>query len=166
MAWVTGKKRPTPCEILSEKSAEAYTAYQTLLDLDLNSKNWARLLENADRAMAINPFLKNIHYCRGCACEEMNQPEAAITSFEKLLNLKPVNPSGIRFRLARLHQPKDTGKAKRYVLDALADSPRYREAYRLLLSLDEEKKVVEDPFGGGGAINGNEKGKGPAPSVE
>lgn len=145
--------------VLSEKSAEAYAAYSKLLNLDLKSENWPELITNADRAMAINPFLKDIHYCRGCASQHLNQPAEAITSFEKLLDLKPANPSEVRYRLAGLYEPKDQEKAKRYVLDALADSPRYREAFRLLLSLDEEVDATSpaaeekpgDPFGGGGA---------------
>ena len=126
--------------VLSEKSAEAYTAYSKLLSLDLDSENWPNLLINADRAMAINPFLKDIHYCRGCACQQMGIPGEAITSFEKLLSLKPANPSEVRYRLATLHGPGDTAKAKRYVMDALADSPRYREAFELFLSLENNKE--------------------------
>lgn len=124
--------------VLSEKSAEAYAAYSKLLALDLKTENWPQILKNADRAMAINPFLKDIHYCRGCACEELDRPDEAITSFEKLLDLNPGNPSEVRYRLANLYNTKDADKAKRYVLDALADSPRYREAYQLLLSLGDE----------------------------
>ncbi len=121
---------------LSERSAEAYTAYSQLLSLDLDAKNWAQLLVNANRAMAINPFLKDIHYCRGCACQATGKPKQAIVSFEKLLKLKPSNPSEVRYRLAGLHAETDQPKAKRYVLDALADSPRYRDAYRLLMEID------------------------------
>ncbi len=160
------EKEAETLRVLSEKSAEAYVAYGKLLDLDLKSKKWPQLLENAERAMAINPFLKDIHYCRGCASQHLNQPEEAITSFEKLLPLNPANPSEVRYRLAELYQPTNQAKAKRYVLDALADSPRYRDAYKLLLKIDPvsaQKPVaparatpattsqinqVPDPFGG------------------
>ena len=134
--------------ILSEKSAEAYSAYSALLSLDLKTENWIGILQNADRAMAINPFLRDIHYCRGCACQKLNQPGKAIVSFEKLLKLKPANPSEVRYRLAQLHETGDNVKAKRYVMDALADSPRYREAYRLFRSLDSGfKKLDTDSLG-------------------
>jgi tetratricopeptide (TPR) repeat protein len=130
------EKEADTLRVLSAKSAEAYAAYGKLLTLDLQSQKWPQLLENAERAMAINPFLKDIHYCRGCASQHLNQPEAAITAFEKLLPLNPANPSEVRYRLAELLHPKDTAKARRYLLDALADSPRYRDAYKLLLKIE------------------------------
>jgi len=120
---------------LSERSAEAFTAYARLLDLDFKDGRWQALLENADRAHAINPFLKEAHYCRGCALEAQDQRKGAVASFEKLLSLKPVNPSEVRFRLARLLKPEDAARSKRYLLDSLAEAPRYREAHSLLLDL-------------------------------
>lgn len=121
---------------LSEMSAEAYQAYNYLLSLDMKFRNWNGVLANADRAMAIDPFLKDIHYGRGCACQELGRPEEAIDAFEKLLKLSPQNPSEIRYRLASLYTTGDPELAKRYILDSLADSPRYRDAYRLFLELD------------------------------
>ena len=131
--------------VLSSKSAEAYSAYSQLLTLDLKDQNWSQLIVNADRAMAINPFLKSIHYCRGCACAETGDTEQAILSFEKLLNLKPTNPSEVRYRLAGLYNKKDQTVAKRYVLDALADSPRYRDAYDLLLQFENVDTSATTP---------------------
>lgn len=121
---------------LSEMSAEAYQAYNYLLSLDMKFRNWKGVLANADRAMAIDPFLKDIHYGRGCASQELGRPEEAIDAFEKLLRLSPDNPSEVRYRLASLYTTGDPERAKRYILDALADSPRYRDAYRLFLDLD------------------------------
>lgn len=120
---------------LAERSAEAFSAYTRLLDLDFKNGQWESLLENADRAHAINPFLKEAHFCRGCALEAQDQRKEAVSSFEKLLTLKPVNPSEVRFRLARLLKPEDAAKSKRYLLDSLAEAPRYREAHALLLDL-------------------------------
>ncbi|MCB1228961.1 MAG: hypothetical protein KDN19_01770 [Verrucomicrobiae bacterium] len=156
---------------LADRSAEAYTAYTRLLDLDMESGNWDGLLQTAHQAEAINPFLKHAHYCRGCALEAKNERKSAVESFEKLLILKPVNPSEIRFRLARLLKPDDESRAKRYLLDALVDAPRYREAHQLLLAFEEpaetgagtasakpgtgdveRTKKGDDPFGGGGAV--------------
>jgi len=37
------------------------------------------------------------------------------------------------FRLACLLRPKDKSQAKRYLLMALEDAPRFREAHRLLI---------------------------------
>ncbi|MCB1086616.1 MAG: hypothetical protein KDM63_06195 [Verrucomicrobiae bacterium] len=125
---------------LAEQSSEAYSAYTRLMDLELDLGEWASLLENADRANAINPFLKQVHYCRGCAHEAQDQRKDAVNAFETLLALKPVNPSEVRFRLARLLKPNDEAKSKRYLLDSLAESPRYREALALLLEPASQDK--------------------------
>ena len=149
---------------LANRSAEAYTAYTRLLEVDLEEENWDGLLKTAKQTKAINPFLKHAHYCRGCAHEALDERQSAVKSFEKLLVLKPVNPSEVRFRLARLLQSEDDQKAKRYLIDSLVEAPRYREAHDLLLSFHEpekpkaespapnpeQKKSKEDPFGDGG----------------
>lgn len=142
---------------LADLSSESYTAYTRLLDLELENNQWDHLLDTARQTKAINPFLKHAHYCRGCAHEAKADREAAVKSFEKLLALKPVNPSEVRFRLARLLRSEDEVKAKRYLLDSLAEAPRYREAHGLLLGFHEPEVAEppapekrEDPFGGGG----------------
>ena len=99
------------------------------------------------------PFMKRIHYCRGCALEAEKQNTGAVTSFEKLLKLRPANPSEVRFRLARLLKPEDEKRSKRYLLDALAEAPRYREAQELLLAFQPKKETEE-----------SEKPKPPAPA--
>jgi len=133
---------------LAAKSSEAHVVYARLMDLDLENENWDKLAVNADRASALNPFSKQIHYCKGCALEANGNADGAVTSFEKLLLLRPTNPSEVRFRLAKLLQPKDEAKSRRYLLDSLAESPRFREAHNLLQ--DFEPSVVEPnaPEGG------------------
>ena len=64
-----------------------------------------------------------------------------MNAFEKSLALDPSNPSEVRFRLARLLAGTDKEKAKRYVLDSLADSLRYQEAYDLLSDLTGESEI-------------------------
>lgn len=130
---------------VADRSAEAFTAYTRLLDLDLKSGKWKELLVNADHAHAINPFLKEGHYCRGCAHEAQQQAKEAVSAFEKLLALKPVNPSEVKFRLARLLKSDDAEKSRRYLLDSLVESPRYREAHALLIESQpkEEAKAPE-----------------------
>ncbi len=152
------------------KSSEAHTAYARLMDIDLEEENWDKLVINANRANALNPFSKQLHYCKGCALEAKGKPKEAVTSFEKLLKLRPTNPSEVRYRLAKLIKPDDETRAKRYLLDSLAESPRFRDAHQLLLTFKEpeEAAVPEatpagkpkgDPFGGGAAAL-------PAPGTE
>lgn len=131
------EKEAAALEKLAKKSAEAYPAYARLLELNFDSKDWPAVKENADRAQAINPFHKPLHYCRGCAHQALGEDSQAISAFEKTLSLGPANPSEVRYRLATLLKSKQPKNAKRHLLDALADSPRYREAHALLLEFGE-----------------------------
>lgn len=125
----------TVLETLASLSAEALTAYTRLIEADFDKRDWAGVLTNSYRTLAINPFIERTHYCRGCAYEEQEQTEEAVDAFETVLTLDPANPSEVRFRLARLLAKGDQERARRYLLDSLADSPRYREAYSLLLEM-------------------------------
>jgi len=122
----------------ASRSAEAYPAYTRLIDLHFESENWQAVKENAGRALAINPFLQQVHYCRGCAAEALGREGDAVRSFEKALELNPANPSEVRYRLAGLLREIDPERSRRYLLDSLADSPRYRDAHRRLLAFREE----------------------------
>jgi len=128
---------------LSELSAEAAAAYKRLIEVDFDRKDWKGVLTNGDRSLAINPFSERVHYCRGCAFEELSQSDAAVSSFEKALLLDPVNPSELKFRMARLLRKGEGERAKRLLLDALAESLRYREAHALLLEFAEEKSIPD-----------------------
>lgn len=121
---------------LASRSGEAATAYLRLLELGLKSEDWSALKTNAHRAAAIDPFSRQIHYCLGCSHEATGERSEAIDSFERLLELGAANPSEIRYRLAKLIKPEDRERAKRYLLDSLADSPRYRDAHALLLDFE------------------------------
>lgn len=130
-------------EELASRSAEAFSAYMRLVDVNFEKANWNGVLANADRGIAINPFIERTHYCRGCAFEALQQKKAAVDSFETSLQLDPANPSVVRFKLASLLQESQKQKGYRYLLDALADSPRYQEAYSLLVDWNQPEAKPE-----------------------
>ncbi len=137
------KKEAEVLEVLAEKSSEAYSTFTRLLSVNFERQDWPEVKKNADRVMAINPFLKDLHYCAGCAHQALAEEKKAVNSFEKTLALNPPNPSEVRYRLAQLLQKEDQEKGKRYLLDALADSPRYREAHELLLDFEKVDSAKE-----------------------
>ncbi len=128
-------------EEVASLSAEALTAYNRLIEVKFDKNDWSGVLTNSERSLAINPFFERTHYCQGCAHEGLREAGPAVDAFEKSLALDPVNPSEVRFRLARLLAGTDKEKAKRYVLDSLADSLRYQEAYELLSDLTGAAEV-------------------------
>ena len=72
------------------------------------------------------------------AAEATARPVDAIAAYKKLLALGPVDTAEVHFALARLLADSDPTVAKRHVLDALADAPRYRAAHALLLKITEK----------------------------
>ncbi len=67
----------------------------------------------------------------------------AIAAYRTLLNLNPSDPPDIHFRLARLLHAGGDPEAKRQVLLALEDAPRFRAALELLLEISA--KPSADP---------------------
>ncbi len=124
---------------LAARSADAMGAYDRLLDLNLEAKRWEEVETNARRILAVNPFQRKPHYCLGVADEALAHRGQAVDSFERLLLLRPENPAEVRYRLARLLREDDAAEAKRYLLDALAEAPRYRDAHSLLLEMNQPK---------------------------
>jgi predicted Zn-dependent protease len=117
------------------RSADAAPASLRLMELDAQSKNWAGLREAAQRMLAIDPFLKRPHEALAEASEAQGDKESATTALKHLLTLGPDNPVQVNYSLARLLQEKDVKAARRHVLDALAEAPRFRAGHELLLQL-------------------------------
>ena len=84
----------------------------------------------------MNPFAAIPYRLLASAAEELDQPEVAIKALETLLKLQPLNPAELHFQVARLRKTSEPALAKRHLLLALEDAPRYRDAHRLLLELE------------------------------
>jgi tetratricopeptide (TPR) repeat protein len=123
---------------LADISANAMEAYVRLMEIAINQKDWRAVLDNGNKYIAVYPMLVSVHWQMGRAYEELGQNEQAIESYKHVLLLDPPDPADINYRLAKLYQDKDPVAAKRYVLNALADAPRFRQAHRLLLKIINE----------------------------
>jgi tetratricopeptide (TPR) repeat protein len=120
---------------LATISADAAGAYERLMEIAVEQKNWREILEYGDKYLAVYPMLSTVHWRLGRAHEELGQDSQAIESYRRLLLLDPADPADINYRLARLLRQRDPAAAKRYILESLADAPRFREAHRLLLNI-------------------------------
>ena len=101
----------------------------------MEQKSWAQVVDNGERYLAVYPMLPAVYGRLGRANEELGRAEAAIQSYQRLLLLDPSDPVEVNYRLARLLQPRDPVAAKRHLLEALADTPRFREGHKLLLTM-------------------------------
>jgi hypothetical protein len=59
--------------------------------------------------------------------------------------LDPADPADVNYRLGRLLLAKDPAGAKRHVLLALAEAPRFRQAHRLLLKIINDTREPAIP---------------------
>jgi tetratricopeptide (TPR) repeat protein len=107
------------------------------MELGEGAGDWRAVEENANRYLAVNPLVPPPHAYLGRASEALDQPERAAEAYRVLLMLDPPDPAEAHFRLARvLHRTGDPA-AKRQVLMALEEAPRFRDAHELLLELHE-----------------------------
>jgi tetratricopeptide (TPR) repeat protein len=117
---------------IAERDSSAMSIYLRLIELDLAVKDWPKVQINAQRAMALNPFLQSPQKAHAESVEALGQLKEAIAAYQRVLILDPVGAATTHFRLAQLLKSSDAVTAKQHLLDSLALAPRFREAHRLL----------------------------------
>lgn len=128
-------------EVLKKMTAlesDTTEAFQRLAELDEAAKDWTGVTENAERFLAVNPLVAQPYRLLARASEEQSKPESAIRCYERLLLLDPPDPADLHYRLAKLLRQKgDNTAAKRHVLQAIEEAPRFPEALKLLLEINQ-----------------------------
>ena len=99
-------------------------------------KDWRSVLANAERYAAVNPLSPVPHQFAADAQEALGEKPGAISAYRTLLQIGPPDPAETHYRLARLLHSIGDAAAKREVLLALEDAPRFRAALQLLLEID------------------------------
>ncbi len=127
-------------EKLVALDADAAESLLRLMELHAAEKEWPEVAANAVRLLAINPLIPPPHRFQAQASEELAQTDAAIEAYRKLLLLDPPDPAETHYRLARLLFQKGNPDAKRHVLKALEEAPRFRDALQLLLDIHRASK--------------------------
>jgi tetratricopeptide (TPR) repeat protein len=127
---------------LAEHNADATEAYSRLMELGATAKDWPTVELNARRFLAVNPLLPQPHRMLAEAAEANGKPVAAIAAYRTLLQLDPPDPADVHFHLAKLLYAAGDPSAKRHVLMALEDAPRFRAAHKLLLEIVHNKTAA------------------------
>lgn len=117
---------------------EAASALIRLLHLDLADKDHAAAVRHAKMLLEIDPLIPEPHRALGEAAEQTGATDQALASYRTLLELNPARPAEIHYRLARLLRNSSADEARRHILLALEEAPRYREAHQLLLQIAEK----------------------------
>ncbi len=118
--------------VIAERESDAMSIFLRLLELDLPRQNWPEVQTNAQRAIALNPFLRTPQQALAEAAEAGGLKDEAIAAYRRVLILEPATAAMTHFKLAQLLREKDEVMAKRHLLDSLALAPRFREGHELL----------------------------------
>ena len=137
----------TTLEQIAELSADHTVAYQRLLELATEREDWEEVRKNGERLLAVNPLLPAPHRSLVKAAEQLNDDQLAISSLNALLRMDPIDPADMHYRLgSALRRKGDLPAAKRQILMALEEAPRFRAAHRQLLEiLDEINENEAEP---------------------
>ena len=114
---------------------EANDAYLRLAELDQASALWPGVQVNAQRALAVNPLAAAPYAFLANASQHLGDVRQGIVANRALLELDPSNPAQVHFQLAQALDRAGQPGAKRQVIQALEDAPRFRQALQLLLQL-------------------------------
>lgn len=121
-----------------KRTSDASQAVYRLIAMETAAKDWKEVLYWSDRVLAVNPYIKRAQRTRAFSLENLGRPDDAIDNYRRILAMGAENPSQVHFRLATLLRESDAAAAKRHVLDALVESPRYRDAHKLLLDMSSQ----------------------------
>jgi len=126
-------------EQLAVLDSDATSAYRRLTELCLEAEDWEGLAVNAERMLAVDPLVREPYRLLAQASAALKDHGRAITAYRALLQMDPLDPVDTHYRLARLLvEQGDMPAARRHVLMALEDAPRYRDAQKLLLEIVDE----------------------------
>ncbi|MBI4622860.1 MAG: tetratricopeptide repeat protein [Verrucomicrobia bacterium] len=120
----------------AEVDDEAPDAYLRLMELAALEKDWPTVARNAERYLAVNPLVPTPYRYQAQASAETGDISTAVVAWRTLLQLEVPDAPDAHFQLARLLQRRgEYAEARQHTLLALEETPRFREALRLLLEL-------------------------------
>jgi tetratricopeptide (TPR) repeat protein len=123
---------------LAERESDFVDLYLRLIELSVAAKDWAPAAKYANLLLAVNPLISAPYAALAQAEDALGEGEQAIAAYRRLLLLDPADAAQVHYQLARLLHARGNAEAeaKRHVLQALEEAPRFREAQRLLLQLE------------------------------
>ncbi len=132
-------------ETLAELDADSVELFTRLLEISSAKGDWDKTKLYARRLLAVNPLISSPHRYLSIAAEKTGDDAATIESLSVLAKMDPLDRADVFFRLASaLHRTKQLAAAKRQVIMALEQAPRYRDAHALLLRIVQEEQASTD----------------------
>jgi cytochrome c-type biogenesis protein CcmH/NrfG len=150
LAHVSAKLNDTAAEkialtTVAEHNADSLEAVSRLLEIAQDEKNWPAVAHWGEAWVEIHPMAAVAWRALLTSNEQLGNKTAAIEAGQALLQLDPPDIASIHYRLGRLMQDTDTEGARRQVLEALEEAPRFRAAYDLLTALPPAPGTTTSP---------------------
>ncbi len=143
------KLERTNLEEWAKRDGDAGPAFLRLAELDEAAGDFGAEARDARRFLATNPLVAAPYRRLALAADKLGDRDEAIAAARALAVLDEADPAGNHFRLARLlAQGGQKAEARREVLKALEEAPRFVEAHRLLLELAGESNPPLPPAAG------------------
>ena len=121
----------------AEVDDEATEAYLRLMEIGTAENDWAAVVLNAERYLAVNPLVPVPYRFLAQASTAKDDVSTAVVALRTLIQLDVPERADAHYQLARLlHRRGEVPEARRQLLLALEETPRYREALQLLLELN------------------------------
>ena len=115
-----------------QRSDSDLDAANTLLTLQIDKQDWSAALITGETILAIDPLQPNALRALLQAATAIEANDASIELLNGLLQLEPADAARWHFQLAKIYEEDDPAAARRHVLLALEQAPRYRDALLLL----------------------------------
>jgi tetratricopeptide (TPR) repeat protein len=129
---------------ITQYSADNLAALQRLIELDQQEKKWELLAQDAKLYLAVQPLVPLPHEALVEAATQLNRPASMLNSLAALLKMDPLDPSGLRYQLAKAHfATGNIEEARIQCLYALEYAPRYRDAQKLLVEIHRSRTGSE-----------------------
>ncbi|MBM3821980.1 MAG: tetratricopeptide repeat protein [Verrucomicrobia bacterium] len=122
-------------ERLAGIDADATEAYARLIELAMDAKDDSAVRTNALRWLEVSPASMPAYRALGESAERLSRWGEAVMAWRSVLKLDPPDLADVHFKLATLLWRQRDAGARRHVLLALEEAPRYREAQKLLLEM-------------------------------
>jgi tetratricopeptide (TPR) repeat protein len=123
---------------IARQDDEAIKSYQRLMELATAAKDWSTVMQMTRRYLAVDPLRPTAYRYLAQASEHLGLIPTGIIAYRALLQLDPPDPAEAHFKLAELLFQSGDPEARRQVLQALEEAPRYRAALELLLKINSQ----------------------------
>lgn len=122
--------------VQAKLDSDALASCLRLLELCSADKDWPAVVQYAEAAIAINPLLAAPHRHLATAAEQIGDNPRTLAGLKAQLALDALDLADAHFRIAKAYRrQRNLAAARRHVLLALEEAPRYREAQKLLVAL-------------------------------